>query len=48
MKKGLDLAVVQTAAQDKTALPDQELALVGVLEEEVSKLKSFSLNPTER
>ena len=40
-KKDLDLAAAQKEAQDKTALVDQKLASVGVLEEEVSKLKSY-------
>ena len=40
-KKDSDLAAAQKEAQDKTALADQKLASVGVLEEEVSKLNSF-------
>ena len=39
-KKDLDLAAAQKEAQDKTALADQKLASVRLLEEEVSKLKS--------
>ena len=39
-KKDSDLAAAQKEVQDKTALADQKLASVGVLEEEVSKLKS--------
>ena len=46
-KKDLDLAAAQKEAQDKTALADQKLASVGVLEEEVSKLKS-SLTESNR
>ena len=46
-KKDLDLAAAQKEAQDKTALADQKLALVGVLEGEVNKLKS-SLNESNR
>ena len=43
----MDLAATQKEAQDKTALADQKLASVGVLEEEVSKLKS-SLTESNR
>ena len=39
-KKDSDLAAAQKAAQDKTALADQKLALVETLEGEVNKLKS--------
>lgn len=46
-KKDLDLASAQKEAQDKTALADQKLASVGVLEGEVNKLKS-SLNESNR
>ena len=46
-KKDLDLAAAQKEAQDNTALADQKLASVGVLEEEVSKLKS-SLTESNR
>ena len=46
-KKDSDLAAAQKEAQDKTALADQKLASVGVLEEEVSKLKS-SLTESNR
>ena len=46
-KKDLDLAAAQKEAQDKTALADQKLASVGVLEGEVNKLKS-SLNESNR
>ena len=46
-KKDLDLAAAQKEAHDKTALVGQKLASVGVLEEEVSKLKS-SLTESNR
>ena len=46
-KKDLDLVATQKKAQDKTALADQKLASVGVLEGEVNKLKS-SLNESNR
>ena len=39
-KKDLDLAAVQKAAEEKTALADQKLASVGKLEEENAKLKT--------
>ena len=39
-KKDLDLAAAQKEAQEKTALADKRLALVGKLEEENSKLKT--------
>ena len=47
LEKDLDLAATQKEAQDKTALADQKLASVGVLEEEVSKMKS-SLTESNR
>ena len=46
-KKDLDLAAAEKEAQDKTALADQKLASVRVLEGEVNKLKS-SLNESNR
>ena len=46
-KKDLDLAAAQKEAQEKTALPDQKLASVGALEEEINKLKS-SLTESNR
>ena len=39
-QKDLDLAAVQKAAEEKTALTDQKLASVGKLEEENAKLKT--------
>ena len=46
-KKDLDLAATQKEAQEKTALADKKLALVGTLEEENTKLKT-SLNESNR
>ena len=46
-KKDLDLAAAQKEAQEKITLADKKLASVGVLEEEVSKLKS-SLTESNR
>ena len=46
-KKDLDLAAAQKEAQEKTTLADKKLASVGVLEDEVSKLKS-SLTESNR
>ena len=46
-KKDSDLAAVQKAAQDKTALADKKLASVGTLEGEVNRLKSC-LNEANR
>ena len=40
VKKDLDLAAAQKAAEEKTALADQKLASVGKLEEENAKLKT--------
>ena len=39
-KKDLDLAAARKAAEEKTALAEQKLALVGKLEEENTKLKA--------
>ena len=39
-KKDLDLAAAQKTADEKTALANQKLALVGKLEEEYAKLKT--------
>ncbi|XP_040256920.1 uncharacterized protein [Aegilops tauschii subsp. strangulata] len=39
-KKDLDLAAARKAAEEKTALAEQKLALVGKLEEENTKLKT--------
>ena len=47
LEKDLDLAATQMEAQDKTALADQKLASIRVLEEEVRKLKS-SLTASNR
>ena len=46
-KKDSDLAAAQKAAQDKTALADQKLASIEMLEGEVNKLKSC-LNEANR
>ena len=46
-KKDSDLAAMQKAAQDKTALADKKLASIGMLEGEVNKLKSC-LNEANR
>ena len=46
-KKDLDLVVAKNEAKDQTALAAQKLAAGGVLEEEVSKLKS-SLTESNR
>ena len=46
-KKDSNLAVAQKAAQDKTALAEKKLALVGTLEGEVTRLTSC-LNEANR
>ena len=46
-QKDLDLAAPQKEAQEKTALTDEKLALVGALEEENTNLKA-SLNESNR
>ena len=46
-QKDLDLAAAQKMAREKTELADKKLTSVGVLEEEVSKLKS-SLTESNR